>query len=284
MPTVTAVATLAALALVVVAIDASRRGARSDRRFDAVLRRVDDHLEPVSEALQEAAARAGDLQVTGGTDRDLAARLELRLDEIAAEGAPAHAFRRISAELAPRLGSAPVLANAKQPPGRDELTGVRDRDGYEAELEREIARARRTERPLALVLLDLGDLAETRVRLGDAEVDCLLQGFAELLVRATRATDSVCRRRGGEFGILLPETTATGARVFRRRLREETASRSFGQLGPATYSTGVVEWLPGETPDEFEARARMAVAHSSVRALGGQDPADGGPRSAHGGR
>jgi hypothetical protein len=115
-PTVTAVAALAALALVVVAIVASRRGARSDRRFDAVLRRVDDHLEPVSEALQEAAARAGDLQVTGATDRDLAARLELLLDEIAAEGAPAHAFRRISAELAPRLGGAPVLAKASSRP------------------------------------------------------------------------------------------------------------------------------------------------------------------------
>ena len=284
MPTVTAVAALPALALVVVAIVASRRGAASARRFEAVLRRVDDHLEPVSEALQVAAARAGDLQVTGVADHELAARLERLLDEIAAEGAPAHTFRRISAELAPRLGGTPVLAKAKQPPGWDALTGVRDRDGYEAELEREIARARRTERPLALVLFDLGDVAEPRVRLGHAEVDRLLQGFAELLVRATRTTYTVCRRRGGEFGILLPDTTATGARVLRRRLREETASRSFGPLGPATYSTGVAEWLPGETPDAFDARARMAVAHSSVRALGGQGAADGGPRSAHGAR
>jgi diguanylate cyclase (GGDEF)-like protein len=273
MPTTAAVVALATLAFTAVAIVAYRRGAllRHRNRWDVVLRRVDDHLEPVSAALEHAAARADDLHAAGAPDRELGAKLERLLEEIAAEGAPVQAFRQLAGQLTPALADTRRLPKAKQPAGRDELTGVRDRDGYEAELEREIARARRAERPLALVLLDLGDLSEARVRAGHAEVDRLLQGFAELLVRVTRTTDTVCRRRGEEFGVLLPETTATGARHFRRRIREETASRSFGRLGPVTYSTGVVEWRPGETAEAFDARARMTVAHASVRALGARE-------------
>ena len=281
MPSIAVVAALAAVLLPTVAVAAYRRGARSDRRFDAVLRRLDDHLEPMTEALEQAAAHAGDVRASGKVDRELGASLERLLNEIAAEGAPAHAFRRVAERITPTLADTRRLPKAKQPPRRDELTGVRDRDGYETELEREIARARRTEQPLALVLLGLGDLAEARARAGHAEVDRLLQDFAELLVRVTRTTDTVCRRRGDEFGILLPETTATGARHFRRRVREEASRRSFGRLGPVTFSTGIVEWRPDEAAEALDTRAHMAATHAGVRSLaarkGDQDDSLGAP-------
>jgi diguanylate cyclase (GGDEF)-like protein len=268
MPSIAVAAALAAVLLAAVAVVAFRRGARSDRRFDDVLGLLDDRLQPVSEALEQAASRADEVRSSGDVDRELGATLERLLDEIAAEGAPAHAFRRVAERITPALADRRRLPKAKRPPGRDDLTGVRDRDGYEAELEREIARARRGERPLALAILDLGDLSEARVRAGHAEVDRLLQDFAELLVRVTRTTDTVCRRRGEEFGILLPETTATGARHVRRRVREEASRRSFGRLGPVTFSTGIVEWQPEETAESLDARARAATVHASVRALG----------------
>ena len=88
------------------------------------------------------------------------ARLERLLERIAAEGAPAHAFRRLADEVAPERPA----PSPKQPPERDVLTGVRSRSGYEAELEREVARAQRTGRPLSLVLLDLGHTSDTELR------------------------------------------------------------------------------------------------------------------------
>lgn len=270
------VGAVVALAGALVTLVLLRRQTRSARGYDAVLRRLDDHLEPVSEALEEAAARADDVRARGAVDHVLGASLERLLDEIAAEGAPAHAFRRLAEHLAPALANTRRLPKAKQPPGRDELTGVRDRDGYEAELEREVARANRHERPLALVLLDLGDLSEARVRAGHAEVDRLLQDFAELLVRVTRTTDTVCRRRSEQFGILMPETTATGARHLRRRVREETSRRRFGRLGAVTFSTGIAEWRPNETADALDVRARTAATDSDVPSLGPrQDDRDG---------
>jgi diguanylate cyclase (GGDEF)-like protein len=241
----------------------ARRGI--ERRLGSVLHRVDAEISPIPEVLRRAADRAEELGARRAGNDEPAPNVEHLLERIAAEGAPAHMFRRLADGLAPELTDAPRLPRAKQPATRDELTGVRDRGGYEAELEREIARAKRSNRPLALVLLDLGDLADTRVRAGHTQADRLLQDFAALLVRTTRVTDTVCRRRQGEFGILLPETNATGARHFRRRLRAAAADTSFGALGPVTFSSGIVEWRPEESRDVLDARARMAVVRGSAQ-------------------
>jgi diguanylate cyclase (GGDEF)-like protein len=258
----------------------ARRG--NNRRFESALSRVDAGIAPISDALRQAADRADELGAGRAGDDPLAPNLERLLERIAAEGAPAYAFRKLAEGLAPERANERRLPRAKQPATRDELTGVRDRTGYEAELEREIARAHRSSRPLALVLLDLGDLAETRVRAGHAETDRMLQDFAALLVRTTRVTDTVCRRRRGEFGILLPETNATGARHFRRRLRAAAADTSFGRLGSVTFSSGIVEWRREESREVFDARARIAVARPAAdppgRSRAGGDEFLGEPR------
>jgi diguanylate cyclase (GGDEF)-like protein len=271
--TVLAVAGAAVFAFAVGAVVARRR---SERRYEAALARLDGAIDPISETLRDAAERLDEVWAGPQGAQSLTPNLEQLLERIAAEGMPARAFRQLAVELAPELADAPQLPTAKRPPPRDELTGVRDRRGYETELEREIARAARTGRPLTLVLLDLGDLVDTRVRAGHAEVDRLLQEFAALLVRVTRATDTVCRRRGGQFGILLPETNETGARHFRGRLREEASRASFGRLGQVTFSTGIVEWRPRETGDDLDARARATIGRAPVRTLEPPEDADGG--------
>jgi diguanylate cyclase (GGDEF)-like protein len=272
--TLLAVACAAVLAFAVGAVVARRR---SERRYEAALARLDGAIDPVSETLRDAAERLDEVRAAGPQGaQSLTPNLEQLLERIAAEGMPARAFRQLAVELAPELADAPQLPIAKRPPPRDDLTGVRDRRGYETELEREIARAARTGRPLALVLLDLGDLVDTRVRAGHAEVDRLLQEFAALLVRVTRATDTVCRRRGGQFGILLPETNETGARHFRQRVREEASRASFGRLGQVTFSTGIVEWRSRETGDDLDTRARATIGRAAVRTLEPPEDADGG--------
>ena len=92
-------------------------------------------------------------------------------------------------------------------------------------------------------------------------------GIAAVLVGTTRATDAVCRRRADGFGIVLPETSATAARFVRGRIREQAARAAMGRLGPVTFSTGIVEWRPGETVEAFDARAIAAVEPQSERPL-----------------
>ena len=186
---------------------------------------VDDELEPLLERLRRAAERIDAAEARGVRGHEL----ELSFPEIE----------------------------------RDELTGLRNRIGYEADLEREIEVARRTGRPLSLLLLD--------VREGDPERDELLRELAGLLQRLTRATDTVFRRGEDELGILLPETAAEGARRFHGRLRDEVVRGELSRSGPPTLAVGLVEWRPNET-DRVVRRASRGGS-GPVRAAGDASPA-----------
>lgn len=141
----------------------------------------------------------------------------------------------------------------------DPLTGVRNRRGYDEEMERELARARRTGRPLSLLLVDLDDFSEVNARFDYPGGDLVLQEFADLLERAARATDTVCRRGGEEFAILLPETARDEGRLFYARLREEVQLMAFSNVGRLTFSAGLVEWQASESAESLDARASALV-------------------------
>jgi GGDEF domain-containing protein len=221
-----AVLTLAGVAAVV----AIRARARAER-YAAALERLESELQPISQRIRSSVERS---QSAGGESDGFDPKLEELLDRIATDGSAVVAFRQLAGEVTP------VVSTRRRLP--------RDSGGYELELEREIARARRTGRPLSLVLVDVDQ----------PTADRLLQ-FAALLTRVTRVTDTVCRRRRDAFGILLPETGEDGARVFFRRVRDE-AARTFDSGTGTTFSTGIVELKPNETSEALDVRARAAVA------------------------
>jgi diguanylate cyclase (GGDEF)-like protein len=171
----------------------------------------------------------------------------------------ARALQALADDAAPGITNARRFAEAELRAVTDGLTGVRNRRGYDEELERELARARRTARPLSLLLLDLDNFAEVNARFDYPGGDLVLQEFADLLERAARATDTVCRRGGEEFGILLPETTGDEARQFYVRLRDEVAATGFSNIGRLTFSAGLVEWRPNESRESLDARVSAAV-------------------------
>jgi diguanylate cyclase (GGDEF)-like protein len=174
----------------------------------------------------------------------------------------AQALEVLANEAVPGLANARRFAEAELRAVTDALTGVRNRRGYDEELEREVARARRTGRPLSLLLVDLDDFKEVNARFDYPGGDLVLQEFAELLARLARATDAVCRRGGEEFAILLPETAGDEARRFYDRLREEVAATAFTNVGRMTFSAGLVEWRPNETRESLDARASAAVTRA----------------------
>ena len=156
------------IALAVLAVRANFRA----QRYASVLERLERQLGPISRSIRDSVERSHAAADEPGRDR-VGPRLEEVLERIAADGSAVVAFRQLAEEVAPDLAS-------RRPTARG------NRQGYEAELEREIARARRTGRPLSLVLLDVDQPTPDRV----------LQ-LAALLTRVTRVTDTVCRRRRG---------------------------------------------------------------------------------------
>jgi diguanylate cyclase (GGDEF)-like protein len=170
------------------------------------------------------------------------------------------ALRALADEAASGIANARRYSELGQRSLTDPSTGIRNRSGYELELEREVARAHRTGQPLSLLLVELREEAGTGAE--PAEVDRALQEFAALVKRTARAADIPCRRRASELAIVLPETKDDGARRFYARLRQET-SASFGRGGQTTFSVGLVEWHPDETSNALDARAAAALRRAA---------------------
>jgi len=103
---------------------------------------------------------------------------------------------------------------------RDSLTGLFNRRFMQESLNRELLRAKRKTRPLALVFLDLDHFKRFNDTFGHDAGDKVLCSLAEALRGHYRADDVVCRFGGEEFAIILPESTAQEAAKRSEALRD----------------------------------------------------------------
>jgi diguanylate cyclase (GGDEF)-like protein/PAS domain S-box-containing protein len=133
----------------------------------------------------------------------------------------------------------------------DELTGLYN---FRALMElgpREFERARRFNRTLSVLFLDIDHFGEFNNRYSHATGNLVLHAVAQHLLSGARAMDLVARYGGEEFIILLPETSVAIAATVAERLRLDVASilvpTQFGELS-VTVSIGAAE-LSAEMPN-----------------------------------
>ncbi len=121
---------------------------------------------------------------------------------------------------------------------QDGLTGLKNRRAFEERTRDEISRARRANRPLSVMLLDIDHFKQFNDSFGHPRGDDVLREVARHITRSLRDTDFAARYGGEEFAILLPDTEREGAHQLGERLR---ASIEAGQWidRPITVSLGV---------------------------------------------
>jgi two-component system cell cycle response regulator len=127
----------------------------------------------------------------------------------------------------------------------DPLTEAFNRRALLERMTVEMERAARFETVLACLMIDIDDFKEVNDSYGHLVGDRVLRQFADMLRRDQRAIDVVGRYGGEEFVVLLPETGATGARIFAERILRDVKGRLFGDtatpvrltvsIGGATY-------------------------------------------------
>lgn len=137
----------------------------------------------------------------------------------------------------------------------DALTELTNRRHFTEQLDREIARARRHQRPLALCLIDVDLFKPINDRYGHIAGDGVLRQLAAILRQHVRSEDVAARIGGEEFAVMFPETDAAAAALFAERLRAAVEGAVFeiaGEPKRITISLGIAS-----VDEERDDRSRL---------------------------
>lgn len=156
----------------------------------------------------------------------------------------------------------------------DGLTDIFNKRKYDEEVEREFARARRHQRPLSLVLLDLDHFKEVNDRHGHLCGDFVLKKFTSVVRELLRPEQTFARVGGDEFVVLSPEMQAADARQLAEKVCRRVAATEILCAGVAlrvTCSCGIAE-LTAEMkqPEDLYSATDRALYRSK---LGGRNRA-----------
>jgi diguanylate cyclase len=144
----------------------------------------------------------------------------------------------------------------------DPLTGSLNRKGLDEVIEREIARAQRTETPLCVSLLDVDNFKQINDRLGHESGDAALVHLATVVREVMRPQDMLARYGGEEFVVVLPDTALDQGVEAMQRLQRELTTRFFLRNNEKiliTFSAGVAQMTSTETATEAIHRADQAM-------------------------
>jgi len=130
----------------------------------------------------------------------------------------------------------------------DGLTGIRNRQHFDAQLASEIKRSTRGERSMGLLLIDIDHFKQVNDRHGHLAGDaCLRKVAATIQACLRRPTDEVARYGGEEFAVVLPSTDLPGATHMAEKIRRAVEDLHFefdGQHIPVTVSVGCCAVAP----------------------------------------
>ncbi len=124
----------------------------------------------------------------------------------------------------------------------DGLTQVYNKRYFIENLEKEIPRCTRHQRPLSLLMLDIDHFKKINDDHGHLTGDYVLREMSRRLLGRVRREELLARYGGEEFAAVLPETDITGARTFGEQIRRLVADQPFeyeGDKFPVTVSVGV---------------------------------------------
>lgn len=135
----------------------------------------------------------------------------------------------------------------------DELTGLYNRRGFLTLAQQQLKLARRSQRELVLLFIDMDDFKEINDTFGHNEGDIALTRAAGILRHTFRDSDIIARLGGDEFVVLATDTGETGSEIIVNRLRRELFERNTRDGYPyrLSFSVGAARFDP-EAPPSIE--------------------------------
>lgn len=153
-------------------------------------------------------------------------------------------YNRIAEQLAYTLNKILLYEHTKELSITDSLTGVFNRRYFTQRYEREVQRAKRYNRSLSVVMLDIDHFKRYNDVNGHLKGDEVLKKVAKVLEKVLRKTDIIARYGGEEFVLLLPEISKMQARKVADKLQKVIQREDFENAeslpdGQLTISLGL---------------------------------------------
>jgi diguanylate cyclase (GGDEF)-like protein len=139
---------------------------------------------------------------------------------------------------------------------RDALTNVYNRGFFDEAIEKYVAMANHSDRPISMMMADIDFFKRVNDTYGHTEGDKVLQLVAGSIASTLRVSDYVCRYGGEEFAILLPQTELSQAKALAERIVADLpVALTAGWRGAAamkiTVTIGVAEF-PHDAADGMD--------------------------------
>jgi diguanylate cyclase (GGDEF)-like protein/PAS domain S-box-containing protein len=136
---------------------------------------------------------------------------------------------------------------------------VFNRDKLEVSFSEELVRAKRYRVGFSLVLFNIDQFKHINDTYGNAKGDDILVELEYVVMKFIREIDSVFRRGGDEFIVMLPHTTGEHAKQQAERMRQTIEQNEFTVAEKVTISAGTTEYAEGDTLESMINRAEMAL-------------------------
>jgi diguanylate cyclase (GGDEF)-like protein len=175
----------------------------------------------------------------------------------------------LAERVAPALENARRFKEARQLADLDALTGLHNRRYFHETLAREVARAQRYSRGLALVIVDIDDFKGVNDRIGHLAGDGALAEVGGRVREAVRESDIPCRIGGDELGLILPESRLADAQRLATRIEQAVVAQPVARAGHMRVSVGFAELQPNDDSTSLFERADQSLyAEKQMRKSG----------------
>ncbi len=181
----------------------------------------------------------------------------------------------IASQAAVIIDNARLHERVQQQAIADPLTGLYNHRHLYERLEQEVARAKRSRRPIAVLMLDIDGLKLINDTYGHQVGDEALKLLASVLQGSCRAEDIVGRYGGDEFMIILPEADTAEAERIGERIQANLAARYLEEKGkdgrvPIRISMGVACYPNDATVMQELVNAADSALYRSKQGGGGR--------------
>ena len=154
----------------------------------------------------------------------------------------------------------------------DELTGLVNRRELDRMFPELLEEAQTEKQPLSVLMVDIDNFKSINDQHGHSIGDAAIVCVANILTKATRRGDIVCRWGGDEFFLALPGATQKDAWAVGQRI--ETQAKAVREVGDTplrlTLSIGVTTAVPKDDPQSLFHRADTALYRAKGIAGKGQ--------------